>query len=72
MNEKEISNFLNKFSYAEDFKGKVANAFNSPFSEERKVLHVLNKNNIVEIISEGPGAIMFRLTNLGLQLLKLK
>lgn len=70
MNEKEISNFLNKFSYVEDSKGKVASAFYSPFSEERKFLYVLNDNNIIEIISEGPWVIMFRLTNLGLQLLK--
>lgn len=69
VNEKEISNFLNKFSYVEDSKGKVANAFNSPFSKDRETLHVLNDRGIVEIISEAQGAVMFRLTNLGTQLL---
>lgn len=70
MNEKEISNFLRKFPYVEDSKGKVASAFLNVFSKDREILHILNDNNIVEIISEGPGVIMFRLTNLGLQLLK--
>ena len=69
MNKEEISNFLNKFSYVEDSKGKVANAFNSPFSKDREILHVLNDNGIVEIISEAQGVVIFRLTSSGTQLL---
>ena len=69
MNKKEISNFLNKFPYVEDSKGKVASAFLNVFSKDREILHILNDKGIVEIISEAQGAIMFRLTSLGTQLL---